>query len=70
MTWHFRTVIGMQKDNSMNRFLTQLPGQRYEPALGTGTLCGTLVETDAETGLAKRVDPIRIGGKLSTIMPM
>ncbi|MGB2573714.1 MAG: TIGR00282 family metallophosphoesterase [Henriciella sp.] len=70
MCGDYDSVIGMQKDNSMNRFLTQLPGQRYEPALGTGTLCGTLVETDAETGLAKRVEPIRIGGKLSTIMPM
>ena len=37
--------------------------------LGDGTLCGTYVETDDRTGLAARVEPIRIGGRLSEIVP-
>ena len=40
MCGDYDSVIGMQKDNSLRRFSTQLPGQRYEPALGEGTLCG------------------------------
>ena len=59
----------MQKEISLYRFQTQLPGERYQPALGEGTLCGTYVETDDRTGLAARIDPIRIGGRLSEIVP-
>ena len=54
---------------ALRRFATQLPGQRYEPALGEGTLCGLFVETDDATGLAKRCEPIRVGGKLSELLP-
>jgi len=59
----------MAKDNSVRRFSTQLPGKRYEPALGDGTLCGLYVETDDATGLASRVEPIRVGGRLAQILP-
>ena len=54
---------------TLYRFQTQLPGERYQPALGEGTLCGTFVETDDQTGLAIRIDPIRVGGKLSERIP-
>jgi len=40
-----------------------------QPAEGIGTLCGTVVETDPKTGLALRVQPIRIGGRLSPAWP-
>lgn len=69
MCGDYDSVIGMQKDNSVARFLTQLPGKRYEPALGEGTLCGTFVETDDASGLARCVEPIRVGGRLSELMP-
>ena len=69
MCGDYDSVIGMQKDNSINRFVTQLPGQRYEPALGEGTLCGVFVETDEATGLARRIEPIRVGGRLSPAVP-
>ncbi len=69
MCGDYDSVIGMQKENSVQRFATQLPGKRYEPALGEGTLCGTFVETDDASGLAKRVEPIRIGGRLSEMVP-
>lgn len=65
MCGDYDSVIGMQKENSMHRFLTQMPGQRYEPALGEGTLCGVCVETDDQTGLAMSIRPIRVGGRLS-----
>ena len=69
MCGDYDSVIGMQKEISLYRFQTQLPGERYQPALGEGTLCGTYVETDDRTGLAARIDPIRIGGRLSEIVP-
>ncbi|MEM8617168.1 MAG: TIGR00282 family metallophosphoesterase [Pseudomonadota bacterium] len=68
MCGDYDSVIGMQKNNSMRRFATQLPGRRYEPALGEGTLAGTYVETNDTTGLAVKISPIRIGGQLSQIL--
>ncbi|MEL6325251.1 MAG: TIGR00282 family metallophosphoesterase [Pseudomonadota bacterium] len=69
MCGDYDSVIGMRKENSLYRFQTQLPGTRYEPALGEGTLCGTYVETDDQTGLAIRVEMVRIGGRLSEVVP-
>ncbi len=69
MCGDYDSVIGMKKENSIYRFETQLPGQRYEPALGEGTLCGVFLETDDATGLARRVAPIRIGGRLHPCEP-
>lgn len=65
MCGDYDSVIGMQKDTSINRFLTQMPGKRYEPALAEATLCGVVVETDPKTGLAVTIDPIRVGGTLT-----
>ncbi|MEL8056053.1 MAG: TIGR00282 family metallophosphoesterase [Pseudomonadota bacterium] len=65
MCGDYDSVIGMQKELSITRFLTQMPGKRYEPAEGEATLCGVFVETDLATGLATRIEPIRIGGRLS-----
>ena len=69
MCGDYNSVIGMRKENSIERFVTQLPGSRYQPANGEGTLCGVIVETDDATGLAKSVSPIRIGGQLSPVLP-
>lgn len=69
MCGDYDSVIGMRKENSIERFSTQLPGSRYQPAEGEGTLCGVFVQTDDATGFASRVEPIRVGGRLSQIMP-
>ena len=69
MCGDYDSVIGMKKDNSINRFVTQLPGERYAPATGEGTLCGVYVETDGRTGLATRIEPIRMGGRLAASIP-
>ena len=44
-------------------------GERLSVAGGEGTLCGVFVETDDATGLAKRAQPVRIGGRLSETLP-
>ena len=69
MCGDYDSVIGMQKQISLHRFITQLPGERYQPALGEGTLCGTYIETDDRTGLATRIEQIRVGGRLSEMIP-
>ena len=69
MCGDYDSVIGMQKANSIQRFATQLPGQRYQPALGEGSLCGLFIETDDHTGLAREVAPIRMGGHLAEQWP-
>ena len=69
MCGDYDSVIGMRKENSIYRFETQMPGQRYQPATGEATLAGVVAETDDATGLARRVEPIRIGGRLAETCP-
>jgi metallophosphoesterase (TIGR00282 family) len=69
MTGDYDSVIGMQKEEPLHRFLTGIPSGRFEPAGGVATLSGVAVETDDSTGLAKRIAPVRIGGRLEPAMP-
>ena len=46
-----------------------MPGERLQPAEGEVTVCGVFVETDDATGLARRIEPLRQGGRLSQIFP-
>ena len=69
MTGDFDSVIGMQKEEPLNRFLRKVPGSRFEPADGPATMCAIAVETDDNTGLAKKVAPVRLGGILDEAMP-
>ena len=69
MTGDYDSVIGMQKDEPMNRFLRKIPGARFEPAMGEATLCALAVETDDATGLARHVAPVRLGGRLEQARP-
>jgi len=64
MCGDYDSVIGMDKVEPMRRFITGMGTARFEPALGDATICGTLIETDDRTGLAKNVRPIRLGGRL------
>jgi metallophosphoesterase (TIGR00282 family) len=65
----YDSVIGMNKDTSIQRFSTRLPTERMVPATGPATVCGVFVETDPATGLALRIEPIRIGGRLKPALP-
>lgn len=69
MTGDYDSVIGVQKDEPLRRFVTKIPSGRFEPATGPATLCGLAVETDDRTGLATHVGPVRIGGRLSPALP-
>ena len=69
MCGDYNSVIGMDKAEPMRRFITQMPRERFTPAAGEATLSGVYVVTDDRTGLAKRVTPIRIGGRLQDARP-
>jgi len=69
MCGDYDSVIGMKKATSVERFVRKMPTARLEAADGKATLCATLVETDDETGLARHVAPVRIGGRLSQALP-
>jgi len=66
----YDSVIGNQKDEPLRRFTTKISGGRYKPAEGPATVCGVYVETDPATGLAVRVEPIRVGGRLAQTIPV
>jgi calcineurin-like phosphoesterase len=65
----YDSVIGNQKEEPLRRFTTRISQGRYQPASGPATVCGVYVETDDATGLARRVEPIRVGGRLSPAIP-
>jgi calcineurin-like phosphoesterase len=64
----YDSVIGMEKFEPVNRFVKKISGARYAPATGPATLCGVFVETSAR-GLATRVEPVRVGGRLKQSVP-
>ena len=65
MCGDYDSVIGMKKDVAVARFVRRMPSERLTPSEGEATVCGTFVETDDRTGLALRVEAIRLGGRLS-----
>jgi metallophosphoesterase (TIGR00282 family) len=69
MCGDYNSVIGMVKDVPIHRFIRKTPTERMSPAQGAGTLCGVFVETDDDTGLAKSVQPLRIGARLINSVP-
>jgi metallophosphoesterase (TIGR00282 family) len=69
MCGDYDSVIGMDKALPIARFTRKLPTDRLSAAQGPGTLCAVFVETDDKTGLARRISPVRLSGKLVPQMP-
>ena len=65
MCGDYNSVIGMDKENSIKRFLKDKSAIKHFPAEGKGTLSGIIVETNIETGLAKKVTRLINGGSLA-----
>ncbi len=63
MCGDYDSVIGMNKDNSLNRFLKK-DSVKHFPAKGEATLSGVIVDCDIETGLANEVQSYIFGGLL------
>ena len=65
MCGDYNSVIGMNKENSIKKFLKDKDATKHFPAEGEGTLSGIIVETNLETGLAKKVTRLIEGGSLA-----
>jgi metallophosphoesterase (TIGR00282 family) len=70
MCGDYDSVIGMKKGPLVQRAATRLPTERKSPAEGPATMCGVFIESDDHTGLAVRVEPIRVGGRLKQTIPV
>ena len=70
MCGDYQSVLGMDLEEPVNRFLTRIPRQRFEPAEGPATVSGMCIEVDDATGLAKAVAPLRLGGVLAPAEPL
>ena len=64
MCGDYNSVIGMNRDNSLKRFLKDSSVKKHYPALGEATISGLMVQADDKTGLAKKIEPIIVGGVL------
>ena len=64
MCGDYDSVIGMNKHNSIKKFLRDPTAKRHYPALGEGTISGLMVECNDSTGLADKVFPVIVGSRL------
>ncbi|MBL93816.1 MAG: TIGR00282 family metallophosphoesterase [Magnetovibrio sp.] len=69
MTGDYNSIIGMEKEVASSRFITKIPSGRLTPATGIGTLCGAFIQIDDVSGLAKRIQAVRIDGQLNLAYP-
>ena len=63
MCGDYDSIIGMNKENSLNKFLKK-DSVKHFPAKGDGTLSGGIVDCNIETGLANKIDSYIFGGQL------
>ena len=63
MCGDYDSVIGMNKENSINRFLKK-DSVKHFPAIGNATLCGVIVDCDIRTGLATKIESYVYGDQL------
>ena len=63
MCGDYNSVIGMNKENSLNRFLKKKSAKHF-PAIGEATLCGVIVNCNIETGLAAKIESYIFGDQL------
>ena len=70
MCGDFDSVLGMDKEEPLSRFLTKIPNGRFQPALGEATLCGRR-HRDRRRDRPRHapIGPIRLGGRLSQAEP-
>ena len=66
MCGDYNSVIGMNKENSLNRFMKKEAKKQF-PAEGEASLCGIIVDGNQETGLAQNIEHFIYGGALKNI---
>lgn len=66
----YDSVIGMEANEPVERFVSRVPRGRFQPMEGAATLSGFCVETDDKTGLAVEAQELRLGGDLRPSEPL
>ncbi len=64
MCGDYNSVIGMNKENSLNRFMKKNSIKHF-PAEGEASLCGVIVSCNSNNGLAENIETFVFGGELS-----
>ena len=64
MCGDYDSVIGMNKLNSLNRFMKK-DSVKHFPANGEATLSGVIVDCNIKTGLADKIESYIFGGQLN-----
>ena len=64
MCGDYDSVIGMNKENSIKKFQKDPSAKSHFPANGLASMSGVIVEADDQTGLAKNINQIILGGNL------
>ena len=59
MTGCYNSVIGMQTDKVLRRFVERIP-ERFEPASGRGSVCGVIIEIDEIDGKSESIKRVRM----------
>ena len=54
MCGDYNSVIGMNKENSLNKFLKK-DYKKHFPSTGEASLSGVIIDCDVKTGLAKKI---------------
>ena len=66
MCGDYDSVIGMNAQNSINRFLKK-ESVKHFPANGEASLSGVVVDCDVRNGLAKNIESFIFGGSLNNV---
>jgi|TARA_B100000780_G_scaffold267389_1_gene224412 metallophosphoesterase (TIGR00282 family) len=64
MCGNYNSVIGMDKNNSLMKFLKNKEAGKNFPARGEATISGLIIEGNSTTGLSKKVEQFFFGGIL------
>ena len=64
MCGDYNSVIGMDKENSLNRFMKKNSIKHF-PAEGEASVCGVIVSCNPNNGLAENIKTFIFGGELS-----
>ncbi|MEX2278448.1 MAG: YmdB family metallophosphoesterase, partial [Cucumibacter sp.] len=63
MCGDYDSIIGVEPDEPLTRFLTGIASERFTPASGEATVCGVIIETGTD-GLCRSIKAVRAGGVL------
>ena len=68
MSGDYDSILGFDKQNPLEKFISGIPSGRFIPAKGEGTFSGILFETNSD-GLISNISPIKFGGVFDDELP-